>query len=328
MEPDLPEIDSGDEDLVLVGCNGACKGRSFPIKSLPCSIGRAPGNDLPLAGDGTASGRHCRIDRVDGRLWIEDAGSKNGTYHNGARISGREELSPGASVICAGRTRFMLLSSSANRDIGGSGRTQSIMVAGSVIVPGVSRLEHAAPEALLVLDLCDSTSLSLEHGESAVCRCVTILEEVLEAGPAGPGLLFLKCTGDGFFATFPDASSALAAACSVLDWIESHADRLALPDVAVRVGLHWGPVRTDPDGDRVGLAANMVFRLQAARREDRVQSAPGAPALPARNRILLTGDAAARLAPAERAGALPMGRFLFKGFSTPIEVCLWARCPG
>ena len=77
MEPDLPEIDSGDEDLVLVGCNGACKGRSFPIRSLPCSIGRASGNDLPLAGDGTASGRHCRIDRAGGRLWIEDVGSKN-----------------------------------------------------------------------------------------------------------------------------------------------------------------------------------------------------------------------------------------------------------
>lgn len=52
------------------------------------SVGRAPDNDLRLDGL-QISNHHARFVRQDGNVAIEDAGSTNGVYVNGERISGR-----------------------------------------------------------------------------------------------------------------------------------------------------------------------------------------------------------------------------------------------
>jgi len=308
--------------LVLVGCNGPFRGRAFPIARFPCSVGRLPDNDIPVAGDACASGRHCRIDAVGGKLWLEDVGSKNGTYHNGLRITGKEELIPGKSILCVGRARFMLLPAA---DAAGDGfvkGTQSIMIAGSVIIPG-ALAGRRAEEALLVMDLCDSTGLARKHGEEAVCRCVTLLTQVAEAGQAGPSILFLKCTGDGFFATFPGPGPALQTAGGLLQWLGRHPADLGVPDLGIRLALHHGEVQTDQTGDRLGLAANLVFRLQAAKDQDRVEPARDSTALPERNRILLTKAAVERLAEEDRRRTRLLGAFRFKGFDAAFDVYLW-----
>ena len=57
----------------------------------------------PLADDDFASARHARIEpRRDG-VWVSDAGSTNGTYVNGARLSKPRRLAPG-DVIRVGST--------------------------------------------------------------------------------------------------------------------------------------------------------------------------------------------------------------------------------
>lgn len=310
--------------LVLVACNGPLKGHVFEMTRFPFAIGRAQGNDLVVAGDGCASGRHCRIEASDGRLLLEDIGSKNGTFLNGTRLSGRSELQPGACVICVGQTRLSLVAVPAavptgNRTLSG---TQSIMIRGSVIIPGASTPNRRSTEALLVMDLCDSTALAHRHGEAAVCRCVTLFTEALEGSLAGRGILFLKCTGDGFFAAFADTEPALEAARFLLGWLGRHGGEAGVPGLAIRIGIHYGEVQTEDDGDRVGLAANLVFRLQGAKAEECVQAAPGAPELPRLNRILLTDAALTRLPEKERSGARALGRFRFKGFEAPVAVSL------
>jgi len=67
------------------------------------SVGRAAENAIRLEGDTTVSGRHATIDsRLDG-LWVEDAGSTNGTFVNGARVTSARLLAPG-DVIRIGHT--------------------------------------------------------------------------------------------------------------------------------------------------------------------------------------------------------------------------------
>lgn len=67
------------------------------------SVGRAAENAIRLDGDTTVSGRHATIDsRLDG-LWVEDAGSTNGTFVNGARVTSARLLVPG-DVIRVGHT--------------------------------------------------------------------------------------------------------------------------------------------------------------------------------------------------------------------------------
>jgi len=55
------------------------------------SVGRAADNDLHLDGL-QISNHHARIARTNGNVTIEDAGSTNGVYVNGERISGRRPV--------------------------------------------------------------------------------------------------------------------------------------------------------------------------------------------------------------------------------------------
>ena len=72
------------------------------LDSAAITIGRDADNDVPLDDD-FASARHARIEpRRDG-VWVEDAGSTNGTFVNGARISKPRRLKPG-DVIRVGNT--------------------------------------------------------------------------------------------------------------------------------------------------------------------------------------------------------------------------------
>jgi pSer/pThr/pTyr-binding forkhead associated (FHA) protein len=79
------------------------QGEAHVLDSTPLTIGRGAQNDLTLEHDDFASARHARFEpRRDG-VWVSDAGSTNGTYVNGARLSKPRRLAPG-DVIRVGST--------------------------------------------------------------------------------------------------------------------------------------------------------------------------------------------------------------------------------
>jgi pSer/pThr/pTyr-binding forkhead associated (FHA) protein len=57
-------------------------------------LGRQAECDLQLT-EGHASRRHARLQFADDAVWLEDLGSSNGTFINGARITGKVRLNPG-----------------------------------------------------------------------------------------------------------------------------------------------------------------------------------------------------------------------------------------
>ena len=70
-------------------------------------VGRAVESTIRLDADTTVSSRHATIDsRTDG-LWVEDAGSTNGTFVNGARVTSARLLQPG-DVIRIGHTDLLV----------------------------------------------------------------------------------------------------------------------------------------------------------------------------------------------------------------------------
>jgi pSer/pThr/pTyr-binding forkhead associated (FHA) protein len=70
-------------------------------------VGRGADSDLPLDGDTTVSSRHALFTRrVDG-LWLEDIGSTNGTFVNGARVTSTRLLQPG-DVVRVGQTDLVV----------------------------------------------------------------------------------------------------------------------------------------------------------------------------------------------------------------------------
>lgn len=80
--------------LVMFTADGAQ--RKFPLMRDITVIGRREDCDLriPLT---EISRKHCRIVKSGGTVRLEDLGSSNGTFHNGARVS-ESDLSPGDRV--------------------------------------------------------------------------------------------------------------------------------------------------------------------------------------------------------------------------------------
>jgi len=73
------------------------RGRSFPVDG-DVTIGRGGGCAVPLTFDTFVSQVHARAFDRDGTLWVEDAGSTNGTLVNSKRISEPTKLRKGDRV--------------------------------------------------------------------------------------------------------------------------------------------------------------------------------------------------------------------------------------
>ena len=85
----------------LVAVQGPYTGQSFPLSHNPAVIGRAQERDIPLPADTSVSRSHARITYTDGRHFISDEGSSNGTFVNGGRISEARLLSSGDTITLA-----------------------------------------------------------------------------------------------------------------------------------------------------------------------------------------------------------------------------------
>jgi len=73
----------------------------------PTVVGREAGTGIRLDHDDYVSARHARIEpRLDG-TWLEDLGSTNGTYVNGARVDGGRKLQTG-DLVRIGSTELQL----------------------------------------------------------------------------------------------------------------------------------------------------------------------------------------------------------------------------
>jgi hypothetical protein len=76
------ELEPGTALMVVI--RGPNNGARFLLDRDVVTVGRHPGSDIFLD-DITVSRRHAEFRRVDGRFWVHDVGSLNGTYVNGAR---------------------------------------------------------------------------------------------------------------------------------------------------------------------------------------------------------------------------------------------------
>jgi hypothetical protein len=79
------------------------EGADLMLNSAPLTVGRGEHNDLQLEGDDFVSSDHARFEpRRDG-VWVTDAGSTNGTYVNGMRLTRARKLAPG-DIVRIGET--------------------------------------------------------------------------------------------------------------------------------------------------------------------------------------------------------------------------------
>jgi FHA domain len=84
--------------LVVVKSPDLDAGQDFELDSAQLTIGRGRQNDIAIGTDEYASARHARFEPRQDGVWVQDLGSTNGTYVNGARLEHPRRLTPGDTV--------------------------------------------------------------------------------------------------------------------------------------------------------------------------------------------------------------------------------------
>lgn len=103
--PGFGEASAGDAWLIVERGGGLEPGERFDLIG-GLSIGRSAESDVQIE-DRYASGLHARVFSREGRTYIEDMRSTNGTLLNDAELKGEAELIDG-DVVRIGDTEFRL----------------------------------------------------------------------------------------------------------------------------------------------------------------------------------------------------------------------------
>lgn len=79
--------------------------RIYPVNGACCRFGRDISNDIVLTGDKSLSRFHFQVTTVNNEFFVEDAGSRNGTFLNGAPVTAPKKILNG-DIISAGMSRY------------------------------------------------------------------------------------------------------------------------------------------------------------------------------------------------------------------------------
>ena len=106
-------------------------GSEFNVSRYSTSLGRDLGCDLVINLDKTISRQHANIVYVDGKFYLQDLQSKNGTRLNGKKVQDRLELRSG-DEITLGLTQliFVLLPSHFLTPVSEKNRTETLVGTG------------------------------------------------------------------------------------------------------------------------------------------------------------------------------------------------------
>ena len=211
------------EEKVEIG-EAAFQTVSFRGNSM--EAGRDPKCDIPLDFP-MVSWRHARLTRTPEGILVEDLGSRNGTYLNGLRVTGKVLARPGQE-IGLGSVRFQLMENGqlAQRDYNGK-----------VTIEAKEIVVHA-PNGKRLLD--------------AVSLTVFPYELVAMMGPAGAGKTTLLKALNGY--TRPARGTVLFRGQSLYDYYDLYRhmmgyvpqDDIVHPQLTVRQALYFSArLRTD-----------------------------------------------------------------------------------
>ena len=119
---------------------------------------------------------------------------------------------------------------------------------------------HPTVQGVVFADITGSTTLFERLGDTEAHAVVSGVLEALDELAAQLGGKTLKKIGDEAMCLFPDADSALLFGSSAQRQSRMHADGRK---IELRVGVNWGPVVQNPDGDVFGDTVNVAARLRA-----------------------------------------------------------------
>ena len=174
---------------------------------------------------------------------------------------------------------------------------------GTTSVNDTTTADASREGTVLFADVSGSTRLYEVLGDARAFAAINGCLDILRKLTAAHSGRVVKTIGDEIMAVFPDAMTAVQAACEMQLVISS---RKPVDDVrvAIRIGLHFGPVLEsagDVFGDTVNVAARMAEVAKA-------------------QQIITTGATVSQLPPIMRASTRALSTLSIKGKADDIEV--------
>lgn len=113
---------------------------------------------------------------------------------------------------------------------------------------------------ILFADVCRSTQIFEQYGDvkarEIISNCLSALTQIVHKY----GGEVVKTIGDEIMVTLPDGTAGVLAACDMQRRVTNDLN-LVRHNIAIRVGLHFGPVICEEDGDVFGDAVNVSARM-------------------------------------------------------------------
>jgi len=240
-------------NIKLLVTKGDDSGKVFETNRFPITIGREKLNDLVLDNDSSISRQHAQIDSNGTKVWIKDLGSTNGCFVNNIRITRRTELNDGTTFV-VGNSWIKLIFSKPNKKEIDEDET----------IDGTTYLSNMkSKEAIFVVDLENSSTIADLYGDDVALKISKVLSKNTAPYANKNKAKFIKSTGDGFLITFETPRQALNTATSVLEQIRKHNKKnKEQKQVNIRIALNFGECNIEPNGDRLGHAVNVTFRVE------------------------------------------------------------------
>jgi len=268
--------------IIVVG--GANAGDVFCIGRGGAVIGRMSNADIRLLDEGV-SRKHASISAQQGKLIIEDHGSRNGTFCNGARIAERE-LEDG-DRIGLGRSAVLQLTFSEQLDE--LFRQQAFDESLQDDLTKTfneryfnDRLEselqfaerHEEPLSLLLLDIDDFAKLNAAHGRPAGDHVLKTLADAVQKNVRNEDV-FARCGGEEFAVisrAIPHENATLLAERlrAMVEDLEVVHEGTRMP-VTISVGVAAFPAVAASVGSELVAAADRAVRRAKKLGRNRVE---------------------------------------------------------
>jgi class 3 adenylate cyclase len=158
-------------------------------------------------------------------------------------------------------------------------------------------------KALLFADVSGSTRLYEVLGDARAFAAINDCLDILRKLTAAHSGRVVKTIGDEIMAVFPDAMTAVQAACE-MQLVVSSRKPIDNARVAIRIGLHYGAV-LESDGDVFGDTVNVAARMSEIAKAEQ---------------IITTGATVSKLPAIMRASTRALSTLSIKGKADDIEV--------
>ncbi len=200
-------------------------------------------------------------------------------------------------------------------------RKQQTAAGGSAVSIGSEKAKTKGTiltEAILVLDLANFTETGSKYGDQFAMKLKEGLMQIVGPLAKTYKAQFYKSTGDGFLMTFPELLNALKfskeVTCGVVDSNQKVPEK---ERIAIRMAVHEGETRIDDNGDRLGTAVNMTFRVEGISPKNLFIDEGGMKPedIPLVNRIMVTEAVNREIADNKEFETVYVGFFDLKGIS-------------